>query len=80
MQALQDSQAKRPSLEPAFVTIPAGCDFLGLKQASVYRLIGRGEIEARKSGKRTLLTVASLKRYADLPAAKIKPPVARKRA
>jgi hypothetical protein len=68
-------------LEPALVSIPAGCEFLAVSPAEMYRLLGLGKIEAVKAGKRTLLSVPSLKAHAaSLPAAKIKPPVGRKRA
>lgn len=77
---LQDIKVKEPVLEPALVTIKAGCEFLAVSPGEMYRLLGRGEVEARKAGKRTLLVVSSLKaRAASLPVAKIKPPTRRKR-
>ena len=68
------------ALEPEVVTIKAGCDFLAVSPAEMYRLLGRGEVEAVKAGKRTLLKVPSLKaRVASLPPAKIKAPTTRRR-
>lgn len=66
-------------LEPAFVTISAGCEYLAVSEAEMYRLLGLRKVEARKAGKRTLLTVESLKAHAaSLPPAKIKAPPVRK--
>jgi excisionase family DNA binding protein len=75
-----DSQAEQRQVEPAFMTILDSCSYLGLSQASVYRLIGLGRLEAKKAGGRTLLTFSSLKALAaELPAAKIKMPTSRRR-
>jgi hypothetical protein len=75
-----ESLSATKALEPAFVTILDGCDYLGLSQASVYRLIGLGRLEARKAGGRTLITFKSLKALAaELPPAKIKAPTTRRR-
>jgi hypothetical protein len=68
------------TLEPALVTIKAGCDFLAVSQAQMYRLMGLKKVQAVKAGKRTLLKLESLKARAEsLPPARIKPPVRRKR-
>jgi hypothetical protein len=68
------------TLEPALVTIKAGCDFLAVSQAEMYRLLGLKKVEGVKAGKRTLLKLESLKaRAGALPPAQIKPPVRRKR-
>ena len=43
------------------LTIPqAGAALGGLSRATLYRMIGRGDIEAFKLGGRTLVTVASV--------------------
>ena len=78
---MDDSTTKMPpALEPAFLTIPAARSYLGLGQSSIYRLMGAGQLEARKHGGRTLITFASAKAYAaSLPPAKISPPPERKR-
>jgi hypothetical protein len=68
------------TLEPALVTIKAGCDFLAVSQAEMYRLMGLKKVQAVKAGKRTLLLLESLKaRVEALPAAKIKAPTNRMR-
>ena len=65
-------------VEPAFLSIPASGEFLGLSPASIYRLIGLDKLKAVKAGGKTLVTVESLRDYArSLPAAKIKPPTNR---
>lgn len=75
---MQSKQKNERDRAPAFMTIPASCRYLSLSPASVYRLIGLDKLKAVKSGRRTLLTVASLKAYAaSLPVAKIKPPTNR---
>ena len=70
--------AIEPKLEPAFLTIPGTKHFLSLSQASIYRLMGLGRLEARKAGGRTLITMESAKAFAStLPRAKIKAPKTR---
>jgi hypothetical protein len=72
--------AATSTLEPALVTIQQGCDYLAISPAEMYRLLGLGKVEGLKAGKRTLLTLASLKaRAASLPPAVIKAPTRRKR-
>jgi hypothetical protein len=54
---------------------------IGRGQTFIYAAIGDGRIEAVKSGKRTLVRVDSLRRYAaSLPRAKISPMKARRAA
>jgi excisionase family DNA binding protein len=44
----------------------------GLGRTTIYEAIGRGELEARKVGNRTLIMAASLRAFLDnLPAANI---------
>lgn len=74
------SQIEQAVIEPALVTINTGCEYLAVSPAEMYRLLGLKKVEGVKAGKRTLLTVSSLKaRAASLPPAKIKPPTIRKR-
>jgi hypothetical protein len=69
-----------PVLEPALMSIADGCDYLAVSIAEMYRLLGLGLVKGVKAGRRTLLTVPSLKaRAASLPRAKIKPPTPKKR-
>jgi hypothetical protein len=77
---IPEIDSKEQALEPALVTIKAGCDFLAVSAGEMYRLLGLKKVEGVKAGKRTLLKVSSLKaRAASLPPAKIKPPTRRKR-
>jgi hypothetical protein len=70
------------SLSPILVTIPQAAAFISRGTRFIYEAIATGQIEAKKSDKRTLVVVESLRSYAaGLPAAKIKPLTrARKRA
>jgi excisionase family DNA binding protein len=62
------------SLQPLLCRIPLAAATLGHGERFIYEKIATGEIEAVKSGRRTLVVVASLQRYAAaLPPAKIKP-------
>ena len=66
------------AIEPALLSLSASAEYLGLSRDTIYRLIGAGRLTALKHGKKTLVTVASLRDYvASLPEAKIKPPVNR---
>jgi hypothetical protein len=49
-------------IEPAHVTMGEGCRFTGDSRTTMYEAIGKGEVEAVKSGRRTLLVFESLKR------------------
>jgi hypothetical protein len=49
-------------IEPAHVTLPVGCAFTGDSRSTMYGAISRGEVEAVKEGKRTLLVFESLKK------------------
>jgi hypothetical protein len=62
------------TLAPYAVSILEACRLLGgMSRAGLYVAIGRGELEALKSGRRTLITTASIeRRQRSLPAAKIK--------
>jgi hypothetical protein len=65
-------------IEPISCTIPRTVQITGDSRSVVYQLIGRGLYEAVKSGRRTLITFASIKRrIAGLPKAAIKPPAPR---
>jgi hypothetical protein len=63
------------NLMPILVTIKDAAHMVGRGQTWVYEAIGSGKLQAVKSDRRTLVTVASLLAYTDnLPAAKISPP------
>ena len=62
-------------MKPIAVPIPEACAAVGVGRSWMYQLLGRGVLDARKEGRRTLITVQSLQRYvATLPKAKIKTP------
>ena len=52
-------------LQPLLVGIPDACGALGLGRSTVYELIAKGDLEARKVGRRRLVTADSLKRLAE---------------
>jgi excisionase family DNA binding protein len=57
--------------EKILVSIPEAGETIGHKRSFIYALIRAGKIEAKKSGKRRLVVVASLKTYVDsLPSSK----------
>ena len=58
------------SLRAAF-SIPEVCQQVGLCRDTVYRAIGRGDLVARKLGKRTLILADDLEKFLNsLPALK----------
>jgi hypothetical protein len=66
-------------IEPLLVSIPQTSQTIGRCVATVYELIGAGDLDARKSDGRTLVTMDSIKRYVErLPKAEIKPRPKRK--
>ncbi len=66
--------ADKPLVEPIHVTIPVGCQITGDSRTSMYDAIKSGDVEAVKSGRRTLLVFESLKRRcAQRPRAELKP-------
>jgi hypothetical protein len=52
-------------IQPLTVTIPDAVRISGLSRSEIYRRLGAGDIEARKSGSRTLIIWPSLKAYID---------------
>jgi hypothetical protein len=62
-----------PRPDPATFTIEGAQDFSGLTRSRLYELMGSGDLEARKCGRRTLLVGDSLRAYlARLPRADIR--------
>lgn len=49
---------------PLLVSIQAAQQAIGASRSKVYLLIGDGTLDARKAGRRTLVTWASLQAYA----------------
>jgi hypothetical protein len=73
-------QAATASFEPLLLTVEQTQKTTGESRSQVYNRIGRGEYEAVKSGSRTLITFASIKRrVASLPRANVKAPSPRPR-
>jgi hypothetical protein len=73
-EAKAEAEAKAKEIapvEPLLCTIQAGTTIIGRSKRAIADMIARGQIQAVKSDRRTLLVVQSLKDYvASLPAAK----------
>lgn len=55
-------------LSDTLVGIPEVCRQLGIGRTTVFELISRGKLQARKLGKRTLVRTSDLQRFIrDLP-------------
>ena len=53
----------------AYGTIPEAVQFSGMSRSSIYEALKRGDLSARKAGRRTLLSFSDLQAYlANLPA------------
>jgi hypothetical protein len=65
------------SAEPLTLTIPDAVRLSGLSRSEIYRRLGAGDIQARKSGCRTLIVWDSLKAHLQaLPPAEFRTPKA----
>lgn len=54
---------------PLQVTIPRAVELSGIPRTGLYEALKRGDLKARKSGRRTLISFAELEAYlASLPA------------
>ena len=54
---------------PLAITIPAAVIASGMSRTSIYEALKRGDLTARKAGRRTLISFADLQTYlASLPA------------
>jgi helix-turn-helix protein len=63
------------TIEPIAVTIPDAIRISGLSRSEIYRRLAAGDLEAIKSGARTLILLNSIKRYlASLPTAQYRGP------
>jgi hypothetical protein len=66
------SRQDAPSVERLAVTIAETQQMLGIGRTKVYALLGDGKIAARKIGRRTVVSVESIRHFlANLPAAEI---------
>lgn len=55
-------------MRPLAVTIPGAVQTSGLSRSAIYEALKRGDLKARKSGRRTLISFADLDNYlANLP-------------
>lgn len=60
---------------PMAYTVPDACRTSGVGTTKLYELIGQGVLDARKAGRRTLITADSLRAYlSTLPPATIRAP------
>lgn len=48
---------------PIAITIPEAVKTSGISRSSLYEALRKGELEARKAGRRTLIPVAALRAY-----------------
>jgi excisionase family DNA binding protein len=55
-------------MTPIFMTIPDAVKAAGISRTSIYEALKRGDLTARKAGRRTLISRAGLEAYlASLP-------------
>ena len=52
-------------MQPLLVGISDTCGALGVGRSTVYELLAKGELEARKVGRRRLITANSIRRLAE---------------
>jgi excisionase family DNA binding protein len=65
----------RPLNTPVAYTVPNACQASGIGTTKMYELIGLGTLDARKAGRRTLITADSLHAYLEgLPRAEVRAP------
>jgi hypothetical protein len=50
-------------MNKAYGTLPEAIAFSGLSRTSIYNALKRGDLTARKSGRRTLISFASLENF-----------------
>lgn len=55
----------RPRIEPIFVTVKEAAEALGLQTYRVYELLNTGEIAGRYDKSKRLVSVASLREFAE---------------
>jgi hypothetical protein len=73
----QPNQTLDRPIEPITVTVPDTIRISGLSRSEIYRRLAAGDLEAIKSGTRTLILLDSVKRYlASLPTAQYRGPKA----
>ena len=69
---MRTSTVTKMEVEPLLLSIPQTSQMIGRCVATVYELLGSGQLEAKKSDARTLVTMESIKQYvASLPKAEV---------
>lgn len=72
--ARQTAHCADEAIMPIAVQIPRACELSGLSRSEIYRRLATGDVEARKSGNRTLVIVESLRAHIErLPRATFRP-------
>lgn len=56
-------RSHHPMQSPIAVTIPDAVKATGMSRTSIYEALKRGELTARKAGRRTLISFADLESY-----------------
>jgi hypothetical protein len=76
---MRASSVSKMEIEPLLVSIPQTSQTIGRCVATIYELLGSGQLKAKKSDGRTLVTMESIKHYVDsLPDAVVAPRPKRK--
>jgi hypothetical protein len=66
---------KKHTVDPITVSVETAERLSGYSRRTIYDLCGKGELDARKSGAKTLILFSSLRRHLEgLPRANIKAP------
>lgn len=58
-----DSDASEQKIEPIYVSVQITAQITGLSIVTIYRLIAAEKLVAAKAGAKTLVEMASIKRY-----------------
>ncbi|WP_408846928.1 helix-turn-helix domain-containing protein [Acidocella facilis] len=58
-------RVEQPSLSPMLVTVQDAGRLLGFSRSRIYEAIKQGEVVAVKAGRRTLLTIESIRGLVD---------------
>lgn len=62
---MAESNQHSPPSDKITVRVPEAARMLSISRASLYRLLSAGEIEAAKSGQKTLVIVESLRAFVE---------------
>lgn len=52
-------------MEPLAVSVSEACELTSLKRSSIYACLKDGRLDRRKCGRRTLVTMSSIRRLLD---------------